>query len=121
VRLGSSDGSSAPLTGFNEREPWGAWTGREVSEVELPRSVAGKVRLHFFGWVLPDRQDVPIRLTIGDATRTVKMTSVGADYALDFDVNSAADRVRISLPTTHPADSHRDMGVAIGYLRFERP
>jgi hypothetical protein len=119
LRLGMGAGASSSLSGFNVQEDWGAWTSHDLAEVELPHRVSGKIRFKVFGWVLPERIGTPVQFKLGDSTRSLHLTGVGDDYVLEFEVHEPTDRLRISFPTSRPAGSPRDMGVAIRDLQFE--
>ncbi len=119
VSLGAS-GGAAQLNGFNAREEWGAWTARPLADIELPFKVQGRVQLDLFGWSLAENLGKPLKLSIGDATVRVVLSGSAAHHLLTLQVRQPADRIVLQAPTVRPANSSREMGVAIGSIAVSR-
>jgi hypothetical protein len=120
VQLGKGREAEASLVGFNSREEWGAWTSRTIGEVVLPCLVEGRVRIKLFGWVLPGHSGTPVILSLGDVSRSIVVAETGSTQVLDFELRTPTDRIRVEFPTALSIGDSRELGIAIGYLAFDR-
>jgi hypothetical protein len=118
--LGKQSGEIV-LTGFNEREDWGAWTSSEQAVVALPFFInPGKIKFKVSGWLTPENMGNEVRFEIGKASFRTKMSDVNTAYTFEIGVKERTDRILISTPVTRPQTSHRHTGVGIAFLEISR-
>lgn len=111
--------TGANLIGFNQAEPWGAWTSQHTAVIELPVRLKGRIRLGLFAWTLPQNLSGAISLQVGDQTMQLPIGTTGADAELEFEVSTEADRIGISSSVYIPPDSIRALGVAVARMTIE--
>lgn len=107
------------LIGFNEPEPWGAWSSDVTnSAVILPVEVSGRVSLSFFGWVA-DPQGGDVQIVLGDTTKTIRVGGTGGEYQMDLEVPKPSNRLVFrTVPIRE--DGGRRLGVAVARISLRR-
>jgi hypothetical protein len=110
VRMGSN-ARNAALFGFNEPEPWGAWTADDEAIILLPYQIEGNLSLRFRSWVAKERGSV--KLNMGDAALTFQPNTSPTEFILPVSLTSPADRVRIHFRALRDSPWERRIGVAI--------
>ena len=118
--LGADNYAKARLTGFNEQEPWGAWTDDSKAMIEMPFLVQGTLKLKIFGWTLVENLGKPLSIKIGDTISKISLTDSGKEYEIVMNVNQPTDRIFIESPVFQPSNSQRVLGVGISRIIIER-
>jgi len=110
---------SALVEGFNAAEPWGRWTSRVRSSIELPFAIRGRIRVAFFGWTLSENRTSPLVVRAGTASATVDLPAVGSDHVVTLDVDQPTDRLEFESPVFRPEGSGRVLGTALARISVE--
>ncbi len=117
--LGANSYAPGRLVGFNVQEPWGSWTSQRHAAIELPVKLHGKVKVRLFGWTLPENLGTPLVIKIGDATQSLQLTGLGANYEFDVDISGEVGQLTLDSEATRPPTWGRVLGTAIGSISFE--
>ncbi|MCI3943862.1 glycosyltransferase family 39 protein [Pseudomonas syringae] len=117
VPLANMSGSS--LQGFNDVEPWGAWTSKRTAVIELPVQLKGRIRIRLFAWSLEKNLNEGISLQVGGVVKRLPVGATGAEVEIDVDVNAETDRIVIMSAVDKPSGSDRTLGVAIARVSVE--
>ncbi len=109
------------LSGFNEREDWGAWTASENAVIALPFFInPGKLKLKISAWLTPENLANEVRFEIGKTIFRTRMTDVNTAYEFEIDIKERTDRILVSTPVSRPPTSHRYTGVGIAFIEIAR-
>ena len=91
------------VQGLSTNETWGRWSDGQRVLLELKHTLSGRFRLLVRAVGYGPNIGVPVSVTIGRQTRTVKLPAqIGSEdeLTLDFDLREPANIIEITLP--HP-------------------
>ncbi len=116
---GGIQSSRLRLDGFNVREEWGAITSESRARLELPFLINGTIRIRVFGWIPQENPVRSLLLSAGGVATDILMQDTAKEYEVTMKMTQPTDSITLEIPVIHPPNSHRDMGVAIGYIKIE--
>lgn len=117
AQFGSGTCEVSQLSGFYPPENWGAWSGKDPAEITLKNPLSGTVTLELIAYTLDDGKPHQLKVTVGDVTRTVKLTPQPTKFALEYTLSAPAQKIILSgvKPRAAKTDS-RLMGVGFVHL-----
>lgn len=118
IEVSMSAPGSGGLHGFNSAEDWGSWSATRDAYVELPAQVAGRIRIEFFGWVVDQHPDALVTVSLGDASKELRLTRKGADYSMILENRVPADRVYFKTSVVRAPQDPRGLGVALSRVKL---
>lgn len=107
----------AMVWGFNEAEPWGAWTSKPVARVILNRKILGRVCIKGVAWVAA-RTAPSFTLKLGKTSVQVPATATPQPFLVECDVDVPAEEAQVLYPIYLKQPGSRPLGVALTQLEF---
>jgi hypothetical protein len=107
------------LFGFNQPEPWGAWSAKSGAEIVLPHSLRGRVRVTWRGWVPKELGPSDVTLQIGDGVISQSMSIEPSEHSQECLVGDFADRIFVTSKIHQPYPWSRPLGVAFQSIKLE--
>lgn len=118
IEVGMSAAGSGALHGFNPAEEWGSWSAIRDAYVDLPAQVAGRIRIEFFGWVVDQHPDALVTVSMGDASKELRLTRKGADYSMVLETSVPAERIYFKTSVVRAPQDPRGLGVALSRVKL---
>lgn len=118
IEVGMSVAGSGALHGFNPAEEWGSWSATQDAYVDLPAKVEGRIGVEFFGWVVDRHPDALVTVSVGDASKQLRLTSKGADYSTVLETGIPAERIYFKTSVVRAPQDPRGLGVALSRVRL---
>ena len=113
---------TSSLDGFNQSEPWGAWTATDPASVALPVLVSGPVRLFLDGWVVPENAGTELDVQIGTSHASVRFGETRSTRCVTLNVERPSrDLVIRGAVPRRPDPWQRALGLAVARVAIARP
>jgi hypothetical protein len=107
----------AMVSGFNESEPWGAWTSKPVARVILNRKILGHVRINGSAWVA-SLSSPSFTLKLGKTLLQVPTSVTPQPFSVECNLDTPVDEIQIHYPVTRAQSESRPLGVALTQLEI---
>jgi hypothetical protein len=108
---------SAMVLGFNQSEPWGAWTSSSSAKIVLDQRLNGKFRFEGVAWVAKVT-DAKIIIEVGASRVEIAAASSPTPFSFECIVSPSSEEIGVSYPVYLENAWSRPLGVALTQLRI---